>query len=336
MPLNVDPNKGVNVDSLVRILERIKANFALKSHTHSTSDINSGNVVTGVKGNSESSYRTGQVNITAANIGAATSSHTHGNIQNGGTLQANDVIIGAGDKLVITDSDGSNKIARASLTFDGSTDNEALTRKGTWETISDENVKVKNRGTTKAYLLSTSTAPTNSDQKVTALAESGVYLDTTAGKLVATSFSGNGSALTNLNPNNLSSTVPTSKLPTASSNSPGMMTAAQYSKLDAFSSASNYALKSDIVSLYRHMGSVATVNDLLSIDDPTIGDVYNVTDTGMNYVYVGEPEYEEMPEEEPSGLEAWDALGSMFSQLWMNNNDIDSIFNNAGLDASIV
>ncbi len=33
--------------------------------------------VTGVKGNSESSYRTGNVNITAANIGAATSGHTH-------------------------------------------------------------------------------------------------------------------------------------------------------------------------------------------------------------------------------------------------------------------
>lgn len=33
--------------------------------------------VTGVKGNSESSYRTGQVNLTAANIGAAAASHTH-------------------------------------------------------------------------------------------------------------------------------------------------------------------------------------------------------------------------------------------------------------------
>ena len=33
--------------------------------------------VTGVKGNSETSYRTGNVNLTAANIGAAASSHTH-------------------------------------------------------------------------------------------------------------------------------------------------------------------------------------------------------------------------------------------------------------------
>ena len=35
------------------------------------------NSVTGVKGNSESAYRTGNVNLTAANIGAAASSHTH-------------------------------------------------------------------------------------------------------------------------------------------------------------------------------------------------------------------------------------------------------------------
>lgn len=33
--------------------------------------------VTGVKGNSESTYRTGNVNLTAANVGAAASSHTH-------------------------------------------------------------------------------------------------------------------------------------------------------------------------------------------------------------------------------------------------------------------
>ena len=35
------------------------------------------NSITGIKGNSESSYRTGNVNLTAANIGAAASSHTH-------------------------------------------------------------------------------------------------------------------------------------------------------------------------------------------------------------------------------------------------------------------
>ena len=42
------------------------------------------NTVTGIKGNAESSYRTGNVNLTPANIGAAAASHTHsiGNVTN--------------------------------------------------------------------------------------------------------------------------------------------------------------------------------------------------------------------------------------------------------------
>ena len=54
----------------------------------------------------------------------------------------------------------------------------------------DTKVNMIERGTTKAYLLATSTTPTSSTQGVTALAETGVYLDTTAGKLVASSFYG--------------------------------------------------------------------------------------------------------------------------------------------------
>ena len=65
--------------------------------------------------------------------GAVPTSHTHGNIQNGGTLQTTDVAIANGDKLVITDSSDSNKVARASVSFDGSTTTKALTQKGTFE-----------------------------------------------------------------------------------------------------------------------------------------------------------------------------------------------------------
>ena len=64
-------------------------------------------------------------------------SHTHGNIQNGGTLQTNDVGIASGDKLVITDSSDSNKVARSTVTFDGSTTNKCLTPKGTWESFTN-------------------------------------------------------------------------------------------------------------------------------------------------------------------------------------------------------
>jgi hypothetical protein len=73
--------------------------------------------------------------IGASDIGAAPSSHTHGNIQNGGTLQNDDVTIANGDKLVITDSSDNNKVTRASLSFDGRTTTKALTQKGTFETF---------------------------------------------------------------------------------------------------------------------------------------------------------------------------------------------------------
>lgn len=63
------------------------------------------------------------------------SSHTHGNIQNGGTLQSSDITIASGDKLVVTDSSDSSKIARTSVSFDGSTTTKALTPKGTFETF---------------------------------------------------------------------------------------------------------------------------------------------------------------------------------------------------------
>lgn len=72
------------------------------------------------------------VNITPSGIGAAANSHTHGNITNGGALQINDITIANGDKLVVTDASDSAKIARSSVSFDGSTTTKALTPKGTW------------------------------------------------------------------------------------------------------------------------------------------------------------------------------------------------------------
>lgn len=62
-------------------------------------------------------------------------SHTHGNIQNGGTLQTSDVAIASGDKLVICDSSDSNKIARSSLAFTSNT-SKFLREDGTWQTVS--------------------------------------------------------------------------------------------------------------------------------------------------------------------------------------------------------
>ena len=80
----------------------------------------------------------GKISATFQNISITKSqvsdfSHAHGNIQNGGTLQTNDITIANGDKLVVTDSSDSSKVARASISFDGSTTTKALTPKGTFE-----------------------------------------------------------------------------------------------------------------------------------------------------------------------------------------------------------
>ena len=93
-------------DGLTTLWAKVKDTFAPKSHTHTASDLptattsargcvqvgdglsitsagvlsatgGGSGAVSGVKGNAESSYRTGNVNLTAANIGAAASSHTH-------------------------------------------------------------------------------------------------------------------------------------------------------------------------------------------------------------------------------------------------------------------
>ena len=64
----------------------------------------------------------------------AEASHAHGNITNSGGITATGVAIANGDSLVIVDaSDTNKKLAKASITFDGTTTTKALTPKGTWE-----------------------------------------------------------------------------------------------------------------------------------------------------------------------------------------------------------
>lgn len=86
-------------------------------------------------------------------------------------------------------------------------------------------------------------------------------------------------------------------------------TTAEKNKLAAFGAASTYALKTDIASMYKYKGSVESVNVLPSTGQ-TIGDVYNVELTGMNYAW--------------NGTE-WDALGEIFTITSISNGDIDTI-----------
>lgn len=79
-----------------------------------------------------------------------------------------------------------------------------------WVTILDFNsntdtkVNVTLETTTKAYLLGTSVEPTATASAVTTISDTGVYLDTSAGQLTATSFNGDGAQLSNINGSNVS------------------------------------------------------------------------------------------------------------------------------------
>lgn len=70
---------------------------------------------------------------TYSEVGAAPSSHSHGNITNGGDITATAPTVGSGDQIIIND-DSASKITNGP-TFDGSTTTKALTPKGTWETF---------------------------------------------------------------------------------------------------------------------------------------------------------------------------------------------------------
>lgn len=95
----------------------------------------------------------------------------------------------------------------------------------------------------------------------------------------------------------------------ASATSPGLMSAADYAKLAAFSPADTYAKKTDISGLYKYKGSKATYSALPESGNE-VGDVWNVEDTGMNYAWTGK---------------AWDALGAMFEISSITNTEIDDI-----------
>ena len=116
------------------------------------------------------------------------SSHTHGNIQNGGTLQTNDITIASGDKLVVTDSSNSDKIARASLVFTEST-TKFLREDGQFATpnyTTNTDSKVSSSNSTSKLFLVGTTSQNSSGQA--GYSNSAVYA--TNGALVATTYNG--------------------------------------------------------------------------------------------------------------------------------------------------
>lgn len=69
------------------------------------------------------------------------------------------------------------------------------------------------------------------------------------------------------------------------------------------------ALKSDLTAVYKYKGSKASYGALPETGN-TVGDVWNVEDTGMNYAWTGT---------------AWDALGETFEIQSITNAEIDAI-----------
>ena len=200
----------------------------------------------------------------------------------------------------------------------------------------------------KTYLTVASSLGTPTTLGVPYDTDKRAVLNCNTGLLTAVAFSGDGSALTGIS---------ASALPAASQSSQGAMSAADKAKLDGFSSASDYALKTDITSMYKHRGTVAAAADL-PIENVTAGDVYNVTANGMNYValfnYKGEvadaaalaavTEVDEGDVYKLAGTDdyriyvdstagwasftlsaGWDALGEVFSMDAITNTEIDTI-----------
>lgn len=64
--------------------------------------------------------------------GKASSTHTHGNMTNYGVITGSEAIAN-GDAIVVANASDSNKLAKTTVTFDGSTTTTALTPKGTFE-----------------------------------------------------------------------------------------------------------------------------------------------------------------------------------------------------------
>lgn len=113
-----------------------KPSLATVATSGSYNDLSNKPTIPAAQVNSDWNASSGVAEILNKPSSYTPSSHKHGNIQNGGTLQTTDVAIANGDKLVVTDSSNSAKIARTSVAFDGTTTTQALSKKGTFETFS--------------------------------------------------------------------------------------------------------------------------------------------------------------------------------------------------------
>ena len=89
----------------------------------------------------------------------ATSSHTHGNITNSGTITS-DTAIATGDKIVAIDADN-NKVIRSGIAFDTTVTNKCLTQAGTWAEFNKYSLPLAASGTRGGIKIGYSESGTN-------------------------------------------------------------------------------------------------------------------------------------------------------------------------------
>lgn len=79
-------------------------------------------------------------------------------------------------------------------------------------------------------------------------------------------------------------------------------------------------IKSEVASVYRPKGTVETLEALKALpeDSLKVGDVYNVKESGMNYLWTGD-------KENPDYDNGWDALGGLIEIPTLSIEDIDRI-----------
>lgn len=248
--------------------------------------------------------------------------HTHGNISNDGKVSA-DGAMGNGTALLFVTADGT--VTKANAAFTSGTTN-FLREDGTFA-APPKTAEMTGASAEGAGTGGTVPAPKQGEQTYY-LSGAGTWVapnwltehptismgsdDTdTATPAFGATFTAVGAIEKDANGHVTKVTTRTVTVPNAaaSSSAAGLMSSADKTKLDAFQAAANYALKSDITSVYKYKGSVAN-EAALPDSDRTVGDVYDVKDTGMNYAWNGT---------------AWDPLGQKMEISAIDNGTIDSI-----------
>lgn len=171
----------------------------------------------------------------------------------------------------------------------------------------NKNVALSESDPTVPSWAKASTKPTYTANEVGALPNNTTFVSGVKGSSESSYRSGNVN-LTAANVGALPATTPIPSKVSDLTNDSGYQTAAQVSS----------AISAAVSSVYRYKGSVATVADLPSSGN-TVGDVYDVQESGTNYAWTGT---------------AWDSLGGLadVSGLWakdelvaMTTTEIDEI-----------